>query len=119
MINNVKFANGQAVKLTADDLIFANIDGIVESITVNTIKADGAQTLKLLEKKTSQIKTGMTDDSGKITINIVTAAGADAALKKGTVIFSAFKGESFNADLANDGFGLSRDARTFKVTIAA
>ena len=118
-ISNVKFANGQAVKLTADDLIFANIDGITESVIANTIKADGAQTLKLLEKKTSQIKTGMTNDSGKITINIVTAAGADAALKKGTVIFSAFKGESFNANLANDGFVLSRDARTFKVTIAA
>ncbi len=118
-ISNVKFANGQAVKLTADELFFRDIDGITESIIANTIKADGAQTLKLLEKKTSQIKTGMTNDSGKITINIVTAAGADAALKKGTVIFSAFKGESFNADLANDGFVLSRDARTFKVTIAA
>ena len=61
----------------------------------------------------------MTSDSGKITINIVTATGADAALKKGTVIFSVFKGENFNADLANDGFGLNRDAKTFKVTVAA
>lgn len=105
----------QAVKLTADRLELGRITGIVESITTNTIKTFGDITVKLLEKKTSNVKTGMTADSGRLTVKLVTAAGGDAALKKGTVIFGTFKGEKFDVDIA--GASLARDPKTFKVTV--
>ncbi len=116
-LTNVKAASGQSVRIIAQAFRFSGFSGIIDTIVADTIQADGDQTLMLLEKKVNQIKSGMTPASGTITFRIVTASGSDAALRNGTTIFSAFKGDSFNAALANAGASLTRDSRTFRVYV--
>jgi hypothetical protein len=114
-LTNVTFSDAVQVKITADNLTFGGLTGIVDTLSVNTIKADGAQKLNLAAGRQHKVSVSQAAESGKITVLIVSTDGK--ALKNNTVIFSSFKGDKFDVDLENAGFRLVRTTGQFKVTM--
>ena len=118
-LNDVTLSVTQPVQIKAKAFEFSSINGIIETITANSVKADGAQSIKLLEKKQNKVTDGFVTGSGNIAVTIVDKYGnAVTKINDKTVLFTKFGTSADGLSLANDGFKLNCDVKG-KVTVAA
>ena len=116
-LSNVTFNSTQPVQIKAKAFEFSGIVGVIETLTVTSIKANGDQSIKLLEKKQSKVDSGAATGSGNIAITVVDKTGkAVASFTKNYTLFSKFGTSAEALSLSNDGFTLSCDAKG-KVTV--
>nr|MCR5507474.1 hypothetical protein [Lachnospiraceae bacterium] len=109
-LSGVEFGN-KPVKITSKNFTFTQVDGLIESLTVDTIKANnfGTQTLRMLEKKQSKVNVGIDGLSGYVQFSYCKADGSVAAIPNKTVLFSVFKGDL--SKISTSPCNYTRDAR--------
>ena len=120
-LNTMGFNTEVPVKITADKFEYGTVNGIIDTLTCNTIqRVADCPALRLLMKKscTNTVKTGILNNSS-IGIIMVDADNGEAVVPAGSVIFTTFKGYTFDGKVSilNDSRKLVRDAK-FKVTAA-
>lgn len=84
-------------QIKASNLYLDNLSGILTSFSADYISVKNNTTLNLIEKKTCKVDEGYTEDNiGKLIITVCNISGEEIRLKHGTVIFTSFKGETFD-----------------------